>query len=623
MSAVIELFPFAKKTKEDIEYQNKLLSKVSLTGKINANNFSANLFEYTDQTIEKFEILKEELIESLVTENHTKVYEELSLKAQLSIDVLKRNLFERTADVGFLATDGEIIKFLESDNIDIADMQDRLQEYVKKYSVYDDVLIFDTKGNLKVNINEQNTLSHSSDKILHQALNSETFIEQYDHTDIIKYKNKALLYAQKIVSQNKTIGILCLSFKLKDELEKIFSGFDLKDEIIALEDSNGVISSSNPKQIRENSRITFTKMDNTLLYKNRFFSVKVKTKGYQGYTGLDWSCIAIATNIQESQPNSEKSVKLTPKLQQIIDEAHERVDDLSDVIINGELTASKYREYTLSPILDNLRTISDTLLENINTSAASLTNIITAGLLSSTNIASKFAIDLMDRNLYERANDCRWWALTPLFIHELSNKTPNIQNLTSTLKYINELYTVYTDIFLYDTTGTIIATSYDQSLVNMNISQTAVSATLQNRNSQHYFVSPFEKTKLYKNEPTYVYHASITNDTKVVGGIGIVFDSSIEFKNMLTDSMLENKRGFSFFCDASQNIIASTHPTLKPLDKLNLPQSYFQHKDVFQKFITFEDKEYLLTIAPSKGYREYKIQDNYTNEVFVATFIEV
>ncbi|MDQ7068951.1 MAG: hypothetical protein Q9M40_13855 [Sulfurimonas sp.] len=32
------------------------------------------------------------------------------------------------------------------------------------------------------------------------------------------------------------------------------------------------------------------------------------------------------------------------------------------------------------------------------------------------------AIDIMDRNLYERANDSRWWALTPLFIEELSSQ---------------------------------------------------------------------------------------------------------------------------------------------------------------------------------------------------------
>ena len=32
-------------------------------------------------------------------------------------------------------------------------------------------------------------------------------------------------------------------------------------------------------------------------------------------------------------------------------------------------------------------------------------------LLSDAQFSSALAIDIMDRNLYERANDCRWWAL--------------------------------------------------------------------------------------------------------------------------------------------------------------------------------------------------------------------
>ncbi|MEB0284817.1 hypothetical protein, partial [Sphingomonas sp. 10B4] len=59
-------------------------------------------------------------------------------------------------------------------------------------------------------------------------------------------------------------------------------------------------------------------------------------------------------------------------------------------------------------------------------------------------------IDIMDRNLYERANDCRWWALTPdiqllmadAFINgEMGDD--DTQVITRILESINALYTAY------------------------------------------------------------------------------------------------------------------------------------------------------------------------------------
>jgi hypothetical protein len=33
--------------------------------------------------------------------------------------------------------------------------------------------------------------------------------------------------------------------------------------------------------------------------------------------------------------------------------------------------------------------------------------------LRDNSLLTSLLVDLLDRNLYERANDCRWWALTP------------------------------------------------------------------------------------------------------------------------------------------------------------------------------------------------------------------
>ena len=54
------------------------------------------------------------LLNSLATESRRKVAEDLSARAQVSIDILVRNLFERTADIGFLATDSDLCAYAEA-----------------------------------------------------------------------------------------------------------------------------------------------------------------------------------------------------------------------------------------------------------------------------------------------------------------------------------------------------------------------------------------------------------------------------------------------------------------------------------------------------------------------------
>lgn len=626
MQTTLSLFPFAKHTSDNIEQQNRFLKKISLTGKINALDFSANLFNYTDETIEKFESLKVELVEALVEENLNKVNGELALKAQLSIDVLKRNLFERTADVGFLATDGEIIAFLEDTHCSKEKIVARLQEYVKKYSVYDDVILFDTEGNARVNINSGNKVTASRDTILEEALQSDTFVEYYRHSDIFDKKEKSLLYAHKIVSDRRTIGVLCLSFKFDDELRTIFETLADQNVILSLEDESGVIASSDTKAVPLKKRVTLRKHHNFSLYNQKYFAVKAETTGYQGYFGLDWKAIAIYRETRkENTTDDTPAITLPPKLDSIIQRAREIVEDLGDVIINGELIASKFRQYSLSPILENLRQISAVMLQNINESATNLVTLNREALMNNAKIATSFSMDLMDRNLYERANDCRWWALTPQFIAELAKSEPDQKILNDILLEINTLYTVYTNLFLYDKSGTIVAASRDHTVIGTKISSQAVTQTLQNIDSQRYFVSPFEETPLYGNRPTYIYHASVVNGKENIGGIGIVFDSEPEFRAILQDSALQHYESFSLFCDQNQNVISSTHPKIQVQEKLSagIPLRAFDEEKIFQDFIDFEERRYLLTVVPSHGYREYKRKDNYRNKVFALSFVAV
>jgi len=68
------------------------------------------------------------------------------------------------------------------------------------------------------------------------------------------------------------------------------------------------------------------------------------------------------------------------------------------------------------------------------------------------------AIDIVDRNLYERSCDVRWWATEDALVRALSHRTPqNLRFASRRLGVILDSYTVYHDIVLCDLSGQVLA----------------------------------------------------------------------------------------------------------------------------------------------------------------------
>lgn len=624
----LDLFPFIRSSVELFDDQNRFLKKVILTGKISALDKAANLFSFTEKTIETFSGLKEELIPLLIRENLKKYTEELNSKAQISIDILIRNLFERTADVGFLATDNIIIDFLKGQE-SAERLRQRLIEYTMKYSVYNEIIIADAEGNIRLNINESNHLTSAFDPIIQNALQTDGYIECFSKTDLFPSQPKTLLFAQKIMDNNRAIGVLILCFRFDDEMDRIFESLLDPSEHIVLTDGKEVIISSSTESAKITRELKQLYTSEEIAYRNGYLLVSAKTKGYEGYYGSPWKSVAYinAKKCSKKAPLKDPiSAKCTldDNIKSIIRKSDDVIEDLSDVIINGELIASKERVYVLTPVLDNLRTVSSSILNTIKETVSNLENIIMEGLIYDVQASSKLAIDIMDRNLYERANDCRWWAITPIFEEELTKEIPDIKKITDVLHYINTLYTVYTNIFIYDQNATIIAASNDPTILGKKVLGDYVTKTLNNHESQHYFVSNFDNTPFYDDRSTYIYSASICKNNKTWGGIGIVFDAYPQFQAMLNDSFPISKNGFSIFVDRKGTIISTTHPHLRPSERIDLDDEILRYNDqkASHRFTTYDGKKYLVGIALSKGYREYKLQDNYKNDLLSLTFIE-
>jgi hypothetical protein len=314
-------------------------------------------------------------------------------------------------------------------------------------------------------------------------------------------------------------------------------------------------------------------------------------------------------------------------------------DDLILVVLNGQIISAKRDAAEFMPVLDEIRNIGTQTKAVFDDSIADLHDTVLSSLLSDAQFQAFLAVDIMDRNLYERANDVRWWALTTRFRELMAKPARDAEEnrtLGAVLGYINGLYTVYTNLVLYDARGSIVAVSNPQQAHQVGRSlaeEPAVQAALRLSDSQRYTVSPFVPTPLYDNRPTYVYHTSIRapQGGGVVGGIGIVFDSEPEFRAMLADALPTDGEGrvlegaFGLFAGRDGEVIASTDEQLAPGARIELDERLFalENGGRTSTLLRYRGRNYAVGAAMSQGYREYKTSGDYENDILALIFVPV
>lgn len=637
--------------------------KISLIGKINSQNVSGSILDDMQLTKDKFSALQGRLIQNLLKEHLQKRIADDHNKSQVAIDILIRNLFERTADVGFLATDEDIRAFLQQANPTSAEinvMQLRLAEYVKKYSVYDEIIILDTQGKVQVHLDQHNPISHSVDPLIANTLQTEAeYVETFGYSDLQPNLKHSLIYSCAIKSSNNkdasTLGVLCLCFRFEDEMRSIFTDLQSDDNtssIMIIDKGGRTIASSHLNHFTLGCILPAHKSPSiTTFAKHTYLSTTTATTGYQGFMGLGWKAqvmTPLKVAFQHSQNdkkllNSQNDFHQSQLFSKDLKEIHQTSilvkDDLNLVVLNGIIAAARQNAVEFMPVLSEIKKIGEDIASIFSSSIDNLQSTVVNARLDDVKFMATLAVNLMDRNLYERANDCRWWALSTAFRKTLNSpKLSNTeqQKMSSILIYINDLYTVYTNLYLYDKSGKIVAVSNpeQQDKVGQIAQQSSgVTASLELDNSQQYSVSKFVPSEQYHNRHTYIYNAAIMGQTnkEVLGGIGIVFDSEPQFSAMLNDSLPKDEQGqvktgcFAFYCQRDGFIVAATEQApLTVGQTLALDTSLFmlengQHQS---HIIEFQGQRYALGIAASKGYREYKTSSDYQNDILAFVMVK-
>jgi|APLak6261673822_1056097.scaffolds.fasta_scaffold01025_7 hypothetical protein len=661
---LLAAMPAVQRYETRLEALNAWWGKIALIGKINSHNIAATILEDMRLTKDKFGELQQKLTHNLLIENLQKLVLDNASKAQVAIDLLIRNLFERTADVGFLATDDDIRAFLALERAtdeQVRFIENRLHEYVRKYSVYDEIIVFDTQGKVQAHLDKNNHLSHSNDSLLAETLKTDKeYVETFRYSDLQADRRHSLIYSCRITESNqrdsKALGVLCLCFRFDDEMKGIFANLLMPDDcgVLTVLGADGkVIASSNEQIVPLQAVIQQSGPVSILAYQRRDYMVNTrKTQGYQGFYGLGWrglmlTPLAMAFGRDDSASGRADYADIMdqastfPKELRDIRQASSDINaDLGLLVLNGQITSARKNAAEFMPVLEAIKQIGSDIAKIFTESVNSLQEItVMSSHLDNAGFLAALAVDIMDRNLYERANDCRWWALTSAFRSNLAHAEVSPQDkkqIGEILQYINALYTVYTNLYVYDNNGEILAVSNadEQIIVGTKVDEaTGALAALKNSDSQHYSVSPFVKTRLYGRRHTYIYNAAITaldDAGTVLGGIGIVFDSEPQFKSMLADVLPRDEGGdllagcFAVFADRKKTVIAAVnHPELQAGDALSLDERFFALKNGQRdsQVVRFAGVNYVLGIAASQGYREYKAGDGYSNDVLAFVFI--
>ena len=563
-----------------------------------------------------FAQLTQELLVCLADETLALAGGALGHQAQIGVDLLTRNLFERTADIGFLATDSAIVDACASgDAGQLAALRERLRAYAARYTVYRDIVLMAPDGQVLTRLVD-GFAGRSASPIVARALASQGgFVESHEATDFCG-GGRALTHAWRVESGGRVVGVLALVFDLEREAQMIFERLATREEVLAFVDAQGRVVVSNDAARLPSGHPIALRPDSASLRLGGIAYLVAQAQGrpYQGHAGPGWSAVALIPVAvafgQDDQPALEVEFTgetvFSKRLTAVPVQAREIQRRLDRMVWNGRLHQAAEANAFSRSLLEEIAANGRKTKEVFERASAELLTTVATGLLGEARILSDLAVDMLDRNLYERANDCRWWATSPVLA------TMDAAAARKTLVHLNGLYTVYADILLFDTEGVVVAASRDTSLEGRPLDGAWVAECLKLRDPMRYAVSPFEASAPYGGADTYVFAAPVLVDGRAMGGVALVFDGTPQFEAMLRAALPTAAGAVAAFCRPDGVIVSRTGdlPVTLPAALLGLAPG-----QSWSGVLTQAGKCFVVGATAGSGYREFKTSDGYAEPV--------
>lgn len=225
-------------------------------------------------------------------------------------------------------------------------------------------------------------------------------------------------------------------------------------------------------------------------------------------------------------------------------------------------------------------------------------------------------IDLMDRNLYERTCDVRWWATDSSLVDALTQNTPEAREFASQrMGVILGAYTVYYDLVLCDRDGLVVANANPREFGSKGMNESRsdwFSAAMSTQNGDQYGFQTAHLSPLVNSQPALIYSCAVRenglSNGRPLGALGIVFNWNGLSRPILEEISVSSEElavTRAYIIDSSGQILASNQG-----DAINKVLGIPKLQNVFESpkgFFTTEidGKEFCVAHAKAPGFETY------------------
>jgi hypothetical protein len=179
-------------------------------------------------------------------------------------------------------------------------------------------------------------------------------------------------------------------------------------------------------------------------------------------------------------------------------------------------------------------------------------------------------VDIIDRNLYERSCDVRWWATDAAVVGALEQPSADTaRHASSRLAVILDSYTVYLDLWVIDARGEVVATGrpgrYPTACGAQVDQEVWFRSAMATRDGQDFACTDIARSRWLGDAPVATYATAIRQGGErngaPIGVLAIFFDWAAQSRAVIEGARFtddERPRARAMLLDARHRVIAST-----------------------------------------------------------------